>query len=310
MERSPPRNQLRARGSARLSLSYHREAMQRLHTKEAARCAEEARRAETDFMVRLHSISGEVLQEMLMKGEHRIRDLVHPWSRVFDSSFTEVHHSCELWRLGADQIDLTYLEAEKDSPFYVEYTWPDGPYTEAVLGDKLSAESDVRHVARALLLIPHGGKATGKQSLRYLRNLVKVIDETSDGPKDFILLRPYVQDMCRCFYMTTQAAGRASERALKRHYVKDFKMVWTTHQLFDWMKKSFTRTPRTEEVRSEFIQLRSVLKQLDKILPYGPDCGAAGRDGYRYAFAADRARRFQAQHDAQYPQNWYAGRPW
>ena len=61
--------------------------------------------------------------------------------------------------------------------------------------------------------------------------------------------------------------------------MKDFKMVWTTHQLFDWMKKSFTRTPRTEEVRSEFIQVRSVLKQLDKILPYGPDRGAAGRDG-------------------------------
>ena len=307
MERSPPRKQLRARGSARLTLPYHLEAMQRLHAKEVA---EEARRAKTDFMVRLHSISGEVLQEVLMKGEHRIRDLVHPWSRVFDSSFTEVHHSCELWRLGADQIDLTQIEADKESSFHVEYTWPDGPYAEAVLGEKLSAESDVRHVARALLLIPYEGKTTGKQSLRYLRNLVKVIGETSDGPKDFILLRPYLQDMCRCFCMTTQAAGRASERALKRHYVKDFKMVWTSHQLFDWMKKSFTRTPRTEEVRSEFIQVRSVLKELDNILPYGPECGGAGRDGYMSAFAADRARRFQAQHNAHYPQNWYAGRPW
>lgn len=292
MERSPPRKQLRARGSARLTLPYHLEAMQRLHAKEVA---EEARRAKTDFMVRLHSISGEVLQEVLMKGEHRIRDLVHPWSRVFDSSFTEVHHSCELWRLGADQIDLTQIEADKESSFYVEYTWPDGPYTEAVLGEKLSAESDVRHVARALLLIPHGGKTTGEQSLRYLRNLVKVIDETSDGPKDFILLRPYLQDMCRCFCMTTQAAGRACGRALKRHYVKDFKMVWTTRQLFDWMKESFTQLSQ--------LQVRSVLKQLDNILHYGPECGGAGRDGYRSAFAADRARQG-------YNNAWFGGRPW
>ena len=145
MERSPLGKQLRAQGSARLTLPYHLEAMQRLHAKEAARCAEEARLAETDFMVRLYSISGEVLQEMVMKGEHRIRDLVPPWSRVFDPSFTEVYHSCEFWRSvgGADQIDLTSIEAGKESAFYVEYTWPDASYIEAVLGDRLSAESDV-----------------------------------------------------------------------------------------------------------------------------------------------------------------------
>ena len=253
---------------------------------------------DADVEVSVYKIGGDLLRKETMKATSCVKELALPWCQLLDGACNEVSLSLTVGEAakGEDAVTFTLIDIPHHADFNVDEEWEDRQYAELVFGDYFSAEVDVRHVARALLILtkpkPDASEEDGKYALACLKKLTATCEHQGAAPTDLLLLRPYLQEMGRCFN-----CRQVQSRALHHCDVKDFTMLWSCKDIQAWKKKCFVQRGRG----TLFQQVKLVLKELDVILARGPECDGAVRDRHniqQHLLFLQRQNEERAQREA------------
>ena len=192
---------------------------------------------DADVVVIVLCVDGTTLQRKTMKGGDMVKLVSQPWCTILDVNSNVVPLSMTVHAVaeGSSSLQLTRIAHGKSDPWLdVDKAWVGREYAELIFNSYLSAESDVRHVARALVMLtcPRNfySAQDGEYFLKCLTQLTQVCDDGEAG--DYICLRPYLQEVWRCLW-----SKRVNTHALHSLKVKDFSMKYCTRDIQTWRRR-------------------------------------------------------------------------
>ena len=231
----------------------------------------------TEVDVCILSVSGDVLREETIRSDRPVMDLALPWCQILDGDYKEISPACMIGEVAKGESTAT-ITLVQHVDFRVDWAWENQSYVKVVLGHHLNSTTDARHIARALEIItqtqPYFNEESGDFAVEYLRNLKAACHQEASVPEDFLLLRPFLQSMLRCF-----RCGQVASHANQSCNVNGYSLKWTCKGVQCWKKACFTQRGQG----SAFQKMKETLKDLVEVsLVGGPECAGAWRDRYTF----------------------------
>ena len=255
-----------------------------------------------EVTVSIYKANGDLLREEVILDSKPLTEVAMPWlltCSVLGGDYQQVSPTCLVEEVakGESTVTITVIENPDEGELCVDKAWKDYQYVEFILDQYLHLVPDVRHVARALVMLTEidafFNEEGGKFALKCLTKLKSFCQEGDAVPAGFLLLRPFLQEMRRCF-KCSKVASHADHSCT----VNGYTMEWTCRRIQCWKRACFVQRGKG----SAFQQMKVILEDLaEKVMADGPECDGAARDRYN---ATERARflvrqnQARIQHDA------------